>query len=253
MHTRDSHRKLWMADRSGRNLTQYSLFSGYFSGFGTGARNPKLQSGVSLVELIVFIVIVSVAVAGVLTALNLATRASADPLVKKQALALAEALLEEIELMPFTYCDPNDPQAATATSATVGPTGCLVKVEALGPEAAFSDPNPPNTAYQSNNETRYSTDSPFDNVNDYNGYDTNADTPPGIKDVTGTPIPTLSAYRAQVSVVAQGLGSGGTAIAATDANGAPQSLLITVTVTGPGNTTVVLQGYRTRYAPTALP
>jgi MSHA pilin protein MshD len=38
-----------------------------------------------------------------------------------------------------------------------------------------------------------------------------------------------------------------------DALGNPQSLLITVTVTGPGNTTVTLNGYRTRYAPNALP
>jgi hypothetical protein len=34
---------------------------------------------------------------------------------------------------------------------------------------------------------------------------------------------------------------------------ATDSLLITVTVTGPGDTTVVLHGYRVRYAPNALP
>ena len=38
-------------------------------------------------------------------------------------------------------------------------------------------------------------------------------------------------------------------IAATDANGQANVLLITVTVTGPANTTVVLNGYRTKYAP----
>jgi hypothetical protein len=38
-------------------------------------------------------------------------------------------------------------------------------------------------------------------------------------------------------------------IAATDAQGQANALLITVTVSGPQNTTVVLQGYRTKYAP----
>ena len=48
--------------------------------------------GLSLVELIVFIVVVGTATAGVLAALNLATRASVDPMVQKQTLALAEAV-----------------------------------------------------------------------------------------------------------------------------------------------------------------
>src|SRR3989454_11345867 len=79
---------------------------------------PRAEHGISLVELIVFIVIVGIAVAGVVGALSMATRASADPMIQKQALAIAEALLEEVQLQPFTYCDPDDPQAATAQSAT---------------------------------------------------------------------------------------------------------------------------------------
>jgi len=82
-----------------------------------GCRPPRAEHGISLVELIVFIVIVSVAVAGVLGALSMATRASADPLIQKQALAIAEALLEEVQLQPFTYCDPDDANAASAFSA----------------------------------------------------------------------------------------------------------------------------------------
>src|SRR5574340_819211 len=60
------------------------------------------QRGVSLVELVMFIVIVSVAVAGILQVMNITNRGSADPLIHKQALAIAESLLEEVELMPFT-------------------------------------------------------------------------------------------------------------------------------------------------------
>jgi MSHA pilin protein MshD len=58
----------------------------------------------------------------------------------------------------------------------------------------------------------------------------------------------LDGYRVTVSVAGQALGGIGN-----DASGSPQNLLITVTVTGPGNTTVTLNGYRTRYAPTASP
>ena len=191
---------------------------------------PRLRhGGFSLIELIMFIVIVSASVTGVLVAIDRTARASVDPLIIKQALAIAEALLEEVELMPFTFCDPDDAQAATAQSATTpGATACAAVVEAIGPEAG---------------ETRYSASTPFDNVNDYAGYDSAADG--GIKDITGTLITGLGAYRATVTVAPVAFGG----IAATDINGQANVLFITVTVTGPVNTTVVLNGYRTKYSP----
>ena len=392
--------------------------------------------GLSLVELIVFIVIVSAALAGIIGVMSITTRSSADPLIRKQALAIAEAFLEEVLLQPFTYCDPDDPSAATADlsggaiafdAATTGggtggtinithtisggnryvfvqvvngnswpsissvvwdpggvnealsvigtatyasdvrnvvygrlnptaktatmrvtlsagdgggtfvavssftgvhqttplgtvvtgtggvgttPTvtvsaatgdlvvdflgtkettgnktpgpgqterwdgfngdadgagsteagaasvvmnwtggvteewanvavplkpggGCPVLTEAIGPEAG---------------ETRYSATLPFDNVNDYHGFDSNTAAPSGIRTIESALIPGLDGYRVTVSVAAQPLGGIGN-----DAFGNPQSLLVTVTVTGPGNTTVTLNGYRTRYAPNALP
>ena len=70
----------------------------------------RRQHGISLVELIMFIVIVSVAVAGILLVMNVTTKSSADPLVHKQALAAAQSLLEEIELQDFI-------SAAGATAA----------------------------------------------------------------------------------------------------------------------------------------
>jgi MSHA pilin protein MshD len=180
----------------------------------------RLRShGFTLIELVAFIVIVSVGVAGVLLAFNSAARDSADPIVKKQALAIAESLLEEIQQMPFTYCDPDDPAAPTATS-----TAQCATVEAIGPEAG---------------ESRYSATAPFDNVNDYNGYNTAAEVPSGIKDVTGAAIPGLAGYNASVSVAAAAL------------TGVPagEALLVSVTVTGPTNVVVKLDSYRTRYAP----
>ena len=60
------------------------------------------QRGVSLIELILFIVIVSFAVAGILLVMNNVTGRSADALVRKQTLAIAESLLEEIGLQSMS-------------------------------------------------------------------------------------------------------------------------------------------------------
>lgn len=173
-----------------------------------------------------FIVILSVALAGILGTFNLNAQHSADPMVQKQALAIAESLLEEIELMPFTYCDPDDANATTATDAA----GCATTAEGTGAEA---------------DETRYSAATPYDNVNDYDGFEMKAGNG-GILDITGAPVGgagTLDAYSVVVAVTPTALGT----VPASD------SLLITVTVTGPGSTSVVLNGYRTRYAPNATP
>jgi len=195
---------------------------------------PRAEHGISLIELIVFIVIVGIAVAGVVGALSMATRASADPMIQKQALAIAEALLEEVQLQPFTYCDPDDPQAATAQSAAVGATGCTEAGSVENLMAAETTP-------PYGPEDRLSATNPYDNVNDYNSLPTML----GITDLTGAAIPGLGGYTATVSVANQ-------ALAPVPAS---ESLLITVTVTGPTgtNTKVVLDGYRMRYAPNALP
>jgi MSHA pilin protein MshD len=178
------------------------------------ASRRRGQSGITFIELIMFILIVSIGVAGILSVMNVTTAASADPMVRKQAIAVAESLLEEIMLQPFTFCDPDDPnteKAATAASCNAA--------EAMGPEAG---------------ETRLGLNTPFDNVNDYNGFAMN-----GIQNIFGAPIPALAAYSAAVNIVPQGIGG----------IPADESLQINVQVTGPGNTAVTLTGYRLRYAP----
>lgn len=59
------------------------------------------NSGFSLIELIFFIVVVGVGVAGILMVSNTVVRSSADPLVRKQTVAVAESLLEEILLKEY--------------------------------------------------------------------------------------------------------------------------------------------------------
>jgi MSHA pilin protein MshD len=59
------------------------------------------SKGFTLVEIIVLIVVVAAALVGVLLVFQNTVRGSADPQVRKQALAIAEALLDEILLAPY--------------------------------------------------------------------------------------------------------------------------------------------------------
>ena len=69
--------------------------------------------GFTLIELIFFIVVVSVGLAGVLKVMNVGVASSADPLVRKQAAALAESILQEV--LQKAYTDP-DPAVTTGES-----------------------------------------------------------------------------------------------------------------------------------------
>jgi MSHA pilin protein MshD len=176
------------------------------------------ERGITLIELIVFIVVVAVGLSGVLAVFIPATAASADPMPRRQALAIAESLLEEVSLMPFTWCDPDDVDVATALSAA----DCAALVQGIGP-------NP--------GETRFGPTA-FDNVGDYAGYAMT-----GIVDITNRAVGGLSGYAARIDVAATALGS------ITAASG--DALRITVTVTAPDGSTIALDGVRTRQAPHA--
>lgn len=76
--------------------------------------HPKNQGGVTLIELLVSIVIVSIAAGGVLGVLSMTTAASADPMIRHQAAAIAESYLEEILLKPVSDPDGTDGEGARA-------------------------------------------------------------------------------------------------------------------------------------------
>ncbi len=76
--------------------------------------NKRRHLGFTLIEVIIFIVVVGVGVAVILQALNQASKASADPMVRKQVMALADSIMEEI--LQKAYCEP-DP---------VTPTNCNI-------------------------------------------------------------------------------------------------------------------------------
>jgi len=190
--------------------------------------NRNRARGMSLIEVVIFIVVLGIGIAGTVALFNQLTRSSVDPMVRKQALAIASSLLEEIELKSFTYCDPDDPAVYTAASTA----GCAT-VQGIVPTAG---------------ETRYSGTTRYDNVGDYGGFCMGPGAPACtdvvIRTADGTNLAALANYRVAVTIAA--ISGGAELPAVADVNDA---LRITVTVTHPTGVTVSLQGYRLRYAP----
>ena len=187
------------------------------------------QTGISLIELIMFIIIVSVGIVGILPVFNMASSHSADPLLNKQATAIAESLLTEIEQMPFSWCDPQDANATTATSAA----GCAAAANDQN-KGGVAFPVPPAPVPTPGTEIRWSATDPYDNVADYAGY-SQTQTFDG-RSYTSTVTITRDS---DAAVPLFGLPAGAV-------------LRISVTVTGPGGTSVTIVGYRVRYAPNAV-
>jgi MSHA pilin protein MshD len=75
------------------------------------------QKGFTLIELIIFIVVVGAGLAGILAVSTNVVKSSADPMVRKQAMALADSILEEI--LQKEYADPDGTQGNETTRATM--------------------------------------------------------------------------------------------------------------------------------------
>lgn len=183
------------------------------------------ERGITLIEQIVFMVVISVGVIALVSTMGPMIKASADPMVTKQSLAIAESLLREVMLQPNTWCDPDDANASTAISYATCATN---PQSSLGPTPAGETRNGGSGAI-------------FDNVRDYHGFKMD-----DVADPTGASI--VSGYRAEVSVAQAGTVFGFVADAA---------LAVTITVcrtTTPssdcaGRESFSLTGYRFRYAP----
>jgi MSHA pilin protein MshD len=70
------------------------------------------ERGFTLVEMLIAIVVLGVGIAGVMLAFSTAARSSADPQIRHQLLALAEEMMEEVQLKPY------------AVAANAAPSGC---------------------------------------------------------------------------------------------------------------------------------
>ena len=72
----------------------------------------RRQTGTTLIELVIAIVIISIAASTVLMALSTSVAQSADPMIRHQAVAIAEAYLEEVALRSFADPDGVDGEAS---------------------------------------------------------------------------------------------------------------------------------------------
>lgn len=160
--------------------------------------SSRRSSGFTLIEMVIAIVIISVGLAGVLLAFNVAVQSSADPLVHKQMLSVAEEMMEEILLKPF---------AVNGTAPTNSSTSC--------------------------NGGTPASRAAFDDVADYNNYETT-----GICDIDGQAVAGLATYSVKVSV---------DAAATLGALGGGTVMRVTVVVTH-STETITLVGWRTNYA-----
>lgn len=79
--------------------------------------NSLRHRGFTLLELIIFIVVVGAGLAGILTLSTNVVKSSADPMVRKQAMAMADSILEEI--LQKEYSDPDGVQGSETTRDTM--------------------------------------------------------------------------------------------------------------------------------------
>lgn len=194
----------------------------------------QAQAGLTLIELLMFIVIVSIAAVAMLQVYSLTVKQSADPQLRKQALALAEGLLEEVQLARFTYCEPTLDPLADDPVARPNAAACSV-AENVGQESG-------------------SVARPFDNVNDYVstfGSDTAAfnNTAGKLVDAAGNEFD-LPGYTASLAIYPESLNG----ISSGSTPSTMEVLRISVTVKyNEDRESLTLETYRTRYAPHAIP
>ncbi len=176
------------------------------------------QTGVTLVELIIAIVIISIASVALLTGLGFQTARNVDPMIQSQAQMLAKQYLSEVLSKPFF-----DPSADPRLSPSVS-------------RDAADDSAADTTARDSNATNRLL----FDNIFEYNGF--NQPT----QELDGTAVPELAGYQISISIDdSVGLTLGTLANPGTLCP--PDILRVDVTVTDPRGQQTQLSGYRTSY------
>ena len=185
----------------------------------------RRQRGVTLIELILFIMIIGIALAAILGVMNVTARNSADPVRSKQALMIAEGLLEEVQLARFTKCDP---------SGDIGASGNCTIPEGWGQVAP--EPKGPR---------------PYDNVNDYVSAANTAvsafNVGGALADANGRAM-NVTGYTATVTITPEALGPAGIQVGTGGTAADTDMLRIRITVSF-DKQSLVLDGYRARYAP----
>ena len=115
------------------------------------------QFGISLIELIIFIMILSVALTGITLVYITTTKNSADPLIRIRSIELAQTTLEEILLKAY---DENTPVGSGCVKYGAADTRCVAPTFASQP-SAFHVSNLQTEAGETDRSL-------FDDVDDYN-------------------------------------------------------------------------------------
>lgn len=169
--------------------------------------------GATLIELVAAISISAIALVALITLTSTATRRSADPMIREQAVAVGQSYLEEI--LQKRFCDPDVASDCVAACSGAGACG-----------------NAACTASEGGNRSQY------DDVCDYNGLPDTI-----VRDQTGTAIPQLGQYSVNVQVI-----DDNTAVLNGLTGNAGQVVRIDVSVSHPAMAeTVRLSGFRTNF------
>lgn len=168
------------------------------------------QVAFTLLEVLITVIVIGIAASAIIGVFMTTVKSSADPLIRQQAIAIAEAYMEEIQLKQF--CE--DPAPPMLDPPPKSPPGC--PSETGGSEAS---------------ETR----SNYNDVQDY------ASLPADklVRDQNGSLIPGLSDYRVTVEISAAELGS------ITQSSG--NALRIDISVDHPAIDPITLSAFRTNY------
>lgn len=185
------------------------------------------QAGFNLIEVVLFMIVMSIGVAGLLGVMNSsASTSGVDSLLQKQALSIAESLLAEVERQPFSYCDPDDPNALTAKNPATDCSSGMSQDSLAGPVPATESRDGSSGSYY-DNVTDYARASPLTLTN--------------VTDPNNPATVTMTGYTATITLSWADAAFGFAA-------GSHNAVRIDVDVrNGPAN--VTLTGYRIRYAP----
>lgn len=183
----------------------------------------KSAIGATLIELVTTIVVISIAAVILIKVTSVSTGRSVDPMIQQQAVAIAQAYLEEI--MQKGFCDPDydvDSNPATPLNCPVQCTGRVCQPAGCRNSGSAQEGSRPL----------------YDDICDYNGLSDS-----GAVDQTGSAVPGLSQYDVNVQVIDDGTvnlnGLTGTA---------GQAARITVTVTNPAlQDPIKVTGFRANY------
>lgn len=168
------------------------------------------QSAFTLLEVLITIIVIGIAATAIMGVFISTVKSSADPLIQHQAIAIAEAYMEEIQLKQFCN-DPAPPM--------------------LNPPPKAVPACPTETGGIEGTETRAT----FNDVQDYD--DPSVDGV--VRDQNGTAIGALSQYSVNVNITAAALGS--ITLASGDA------LRIDISVGHPAINPISLSSFRTNY------